>query len=173
MSKSKIYALLVIAILFISLVSVLIYYTNDEESSGENDEESSGENDEESSDENDEESSGENDEESSGEEKIIHKSEALINPYQHICNKCKYNILKNENASQFSSVSTVKGKPGFAPLCFNYDDMQMKCCTIKENNIHFGCPAFCYDKIKSNFNFLNNEDEYKEVLRHNDFCHNI
>ena len=86
------------------------------------------------------------------------------------CNDCKIKSLSNEKSQQFSNIDTIqKGK---APLCFNHGDAEKKCCAIKQDDIYFGCPNFCFEEIQNKLDAINAKDEkrYKSVMNENSYC---
>ena len=120
--------------------------------------------------------SAENSDQDSGSAENSNLGVYMKDPREEQCGKCKVNVLKNEESNTLSNIETYRKNT--VPLCFNHNDIEQKCCTIKEDTTIFGCPSFCFEDIQSNINILkenNTKDpeEYKRILRQNKYCNEI
>ena len=81
--------------------------------------------------------------------------------------------MKNDNAHQFTDVNSYeKGK---VPLCYNHNQQEQKCCTIKDGDFHLGCPQFCFEDVQSQIDNIKDTDEekFKTILNTNNYCNSF
>ena len=103
----------------------------------------------------------------------VKKGTYSVSPFEQICNECKLNVVKINDASQFTTASSVTEQE--FPICYNYNKLNKKCCTIKKDNLYFGCPKFCFDNVKNSLvqGEIYTENDYKNFLRQNKYCNKI
>ena len=96
-----------------------------------------------------------------------------VSPFEQICSECKLNQLKDADASQFTTSKTVPR--GEFPICYDYNKTHKKCCTVKKDDVYFGCPKFCFDNVKHSLDKSTtySESELKIIMRENKYCNTL